>query len=49
MVYSAPVVYAQPAYCVPPAVQIVAALPLLPFWFGGGHHGGWGHGGGYHR
>ena len=43
----APVVYSHPAYCAPPAVQIVAALPLIPFWLGG-HHGGWGHGG-HHR
>jgi len=50
----APVVYMQPAYCAPPALQLVAALPLFPFWFGGGHHGGgyrssWSHGGGPHR
>ena len=45
----APVVYARPAYCVPPVVQLVAELPLLPFWFGGGHHGGRGHGDGYRR
>jgi hypothetical protein len=49
-----PVVYMQPAYCAPPALQFVAALPLFPFWFGGGHHGGgyhpnWSHGGGHHR
>ena len=43
----APVMYARPAYCVPPVVE---ALAVLPFLFGG-HHGGGGHGhgGGYHR
>ena len=34
-----PVVYAQPAYYAPPMVQVVATLPLWPFWCGG-HHGG---------
>jgi hypothetical protein len=51
VVYSAPapVVYARPAYYAPPEMQFVAALPLFPFWYGGGHHSSWSHRGGHRR
>lgn len=53
VVYTAPVACWQPTYCAPPALQLVAALPLFPFWcgshHGGGYRGSWSHGGGHCR